>query len=46
VYFLQAIKRVPGMRMIKPNWKEGLVGNLLPASTKLNREASQRTRQQ
>lgn len=46
VYFLQAIKRVPGMRMIKPNWKDGLVGNLLPASTKLNREASQRTRQQ
>lgn len=46
VYFLQAIKRVPGMRPIKPNWKEGLVGNLLPASTKLNREASQRTQKQ
>lgn len=46
VYFLQAIKRVPGMRMIKPKWKEGLVGNLLPASTKLNREVSQRTREQ
>ncbi len=46
VYFLHAVKRVPGMRVIKPNWKEGLVGNLLPASTKLNRKLLQRTRQQ
>lgn len=44
VYFLQAIKRVPGMRLIKPRWNEGLVGKLLPAAPKLNREVQQRTR--
>lgn len=44
VYFLQAIKRVPGMRLIKPKWNEGLVGKLLPAAPKLNREVSQRTK--
>jgi len=43
-YFLQAIKRVPGMRLIKPKWNDGLVGKLLPAATKLNREVSQRTK--
>jgi hypothetical protein len=42
VYFLQAIKRVPGMRPIKPSWNEGLVGKLLPAAPKLNREVSQK----
>ena len=31
VYFLQAIKRVHGMRLIKPKWNEGLVGKLMPA---------------
>lgn len=44
VYFLQAIKRVPGMRLIKPRWNEGLVGKLLPATPKLNREVSQKTK--
>ena len=44
VYFLQAIKRVPGMRLIKPQWNEGLVNKLLPAAPKLNREVSQRTK--
>lgn len=44
VYFLQAIKRVPGMRLIKPRWNEGLVGKLLPAAPKLNREVQQRTK--
>jgi len=44
VYFLQAIKRVPGMRPIKPKWNEGLVGKLLPAAPKLNREVSQKTK--
>ena len=44
VYFLQAIKRVPGMRLIKPRWNEGLVGKLLPAAPKLNREVPQRTK--
>ena len=43
-YCLQAIKRVPGMRLIKPKWNEGLVGKLLPAAPKLNREVSQRTK--
>jgi SAM-dependent methyltransferase len=38
VYFLQAKKRVPGMRMIKPNWNGRLVRKLLPASAKLNKE--------
>jgi SAM-dependent methyltransferase len=42
VYFLQAIKRVHGMRPIKPRWNEGLVGKLLPATPKLNREVSQK----
>lgn len=37
VYFVQAIKRVPGMRLIKPQWTQGLVGKLLPAAPKLNR---------
>ena len=44
VYFLQAIKRVPGMRLIKPQWNERLVSKLLPAAPKLNREVSQRTK--
>jgi SAM-dependent methyltransferase len=43
VYFLQAIKRVAGMHLIKPNWNKGLVGKLLPVSPKLNRNASQKT---
>lgn len=43
-YFLHAIKRVPGMRPIKPKWNEGLVGKLLPAAPKLNKEVSQRTK--
>jgi len=38
VYFLQAKKRVPGMRLIKPNWNGRLVRKLLPASAKLNKE--------
>ncbi len=46
VYFLQAIKRVPGMRLIKPKWNERLVKNLLPASAKLNREVSQKSQKQ
>jgi SAM-dependent methyltransferase len=44
VYFVQAIKRVPGMRLIKPKWNNGLVGRLLPSTPKLNREISQRTK--
>jgi SAM-dependent methyltransferase len=43
VYFLKAIKRVPGMRVIKPNWNGRLVRKLIPASARLNREVSQYT---
>ena len=43
-YLFQAIKRVPGMRLIKPKWNDGLVGKLLPVAPKLNREVSQRTK--
>ncbi len=43
VYFLQAIKRVPGVRPIKPQWNKPLVGNLLPVRRKLNGDISQST---
>lgn len=46
VYYFQAIKRVPGMRVIKPKWNKGLVKNLLPASAKLNRELTQKSQKQ
>lgn len=36
VYFVHAIKRVHGIRLIKPKWNEGLVSKLLPVSPKLN----------
>ena len=36
VYFVHAIKRVYGMRLIKPKWNEGLVRRLIPAAPKLN----------
>jgi hypothetical protein len=36
VYFLHAIKRVHGMRLIKPQWNEGLVAKLLPVTPKMN----------
>ncbi|HUW26916.1 MAG TPA: methyltransferase domain-containing protein [Gallionella sp.] len=42
VYFLHAIKRVHGMRVIKPQWNERLVNKLLPASPKLNNKITQR----
>lgn len=45
VYFLHAVKRVPGMRVIKPKWNQGLVRNLLPASAKLHRGTSQKSGQ-
>lgn len=46
VYMLQAIKRVPGMRLIKPQWNEGLVEKLLPVKPKLNRHLPQRSKSQ
>lgn len=36
VYFVHAIKRVYGMRLIKPRWNAGLVEKLLPVAPKLN----------
>ena len=42
VYFLHAIKRVPGMRLIKPQWNEGLVSKLMPAAPKLHNRITQR----
>jgi SAM-dependent methyltransferase len=37
VYYLQAKKRIPGMRVIKPKWNGRLVRKLLPVSAKLNK---------
>ena len=45
VYYLHAIKRVPGMRLIKPKWNKGLVSKLLPAASKLNKGVSQHTQE-
>lgn len=42
VYFLHAVKRVHGMRLIKPQWNNGLVNRLLPVSPKLNNRITQR----
>ena len=42
VYFLHAVKRVPGMRLIKPSWNAGLVTKLLPVAPKLNNKIPQR----
>lgn len=44
VYFLHAIKRVPGMRLIKPQWNEGLVRKLMPVAPKLNNKITQRSK--
>ncbi len=41
VYFVHAVKRVPGMRLIKPRWNEKLVNKLMPATTKLNNKIPQ-----
>lgn len=42
VYFVHAVKRVPGMRLIKPRWNDGLVKKLLPVAPKLNNKIPQR----
>lgn len=42
VYFLHAVKRVHGMRLIKPQWNEGLVSKLLPVAPKMNNKITQR----
>lgn len=36
VYYLHAIKRVPGMRLLKPSWNKTLVKTLIPVVPKLN----------
>lgn len=41
IYFVHAIKRVPGMRLIRPKWNEGLVKKLLPVAPKLNNSQRQ-----
>jgi len=47
VYFLHAIKRVPGMRVIKPQWNKALVSKLLPVTPKLhNNRITQKTTEQ
>lgn len=38
IYVLHAKKRVPGMRVIKPQWNGRLVRKLLPVSAKLNKQ--------
>lgn len=43
VYLLHAVKRVPGMRLIKPQWNEGLVRKLLPVAPKVNNRLTQKT---
>ncbi len=44
VYFLHAVKRVHGMRLIKPKWNEGLVSKLMPAAPKVNNKVTQRNK--
>lgn len=41
VYFVHAIKRVHGMRLIKPQWNEGLVSKMLPVRPKMNNRITQ-----
>lgn len=41
VYFIQAVKRVPGVRLIRPKWNDGLM-RLLPAAPKLRRDVTQK----
>ncbi len=43
VYFLHAIKRVHGMRLIKPQWNDGLVRKLMPVAPKVNNKITQKT---
>lgn len=44
VYFIHAVKRVPGMRLIKPSWNAALVTKLLPVAPKLNNNIPQRNK--
>ncbi len=40
IYLVHAIKRVPGMRLLKPSWNATLVKQLLPVAPKLNNTQS------
>ena len=42
VYFLYAVKRVHGMRLIKPQWNSRLVSKLMPVAPKVNNKIIQR----
>lgn len=42
LYFIHAIKRVPGMRLIKPQWNRGLVSKLLPVAPKMHNRNTQK----
>ncbi|MGC2167401.1 MAG: methyltransferase domain-containing protein [Gallionella sp.] len=44
VYFLHAIKRVHGMRVIRPQWNKRLVSKLMPVSPKANSKITQRSK--
>lgn len=46
IYMLKAVKTVPGMRLIKPKWNNGLVQKLLPVQAKLNNRMQQRSDEQ
>ncbi len=46
VYFLKAVKRVPGLRLIRPQWNVGLVERLLPARPKHNSKVTQKAESQ
>ena len=46
VYMLKVVKAVPGMRLIKPKWNNGLVKNLLPVRPKLNNRMQKRSDEQ
>lgn len=41
VYLIKAIKRVPGMRLIKPKWNGRLVSKFMPVPARMNRGVSQ-----
>jgi len=42
IYFLYAVKRVHGMRLIKPQWNSRLVSKLMPVAPKVNNRIIQR----
>jgi len=44
VYFLQAIKRIHGMRVIKPAWKDVLAAKrrMSPVANKINNNIAER----